>query len=199
MLYLNTYEVVEKILKRLEKPSEDLLEVKGWCLLRFSGGNFDKDSSILDPQSFIGIVDGLKPLGFEFLGGYTDRGISKLVDVYSSVRGWLNGVSVSFTNLYWVFLYRSEPPSGLLVLTPRCLVFIPGVNRPDEYMLFRIVGISGSRKREIDEIALNHKLRWWGEPEHPILYRSCNPNLRNTKSFWLDTLAFLEEAHYSMI
>ena len=79
MLYLNTYEVVEKILKRLEKPSEDLLEVKGWCLLRFSGGNFDKDSSILDPQSFIGIVDGLKPLGFEFLGGYTDRGIPKLV------------------------------------------------------------------------------------------------------------------------
>jgi hypothetical protein len=192
MLYLNAYDVVDKILKRLRKPSGEPL--KGWCLLRFGGG-FDKDSSILDPKSFIGIVDGLKTLGFEFLGGYTDRGISKLVDVYSSVKGWLNGVSVSFTNLYWAFLCRDEDPSGLLILTPRCLFFIPGIGRPDEYMLFRIVGASG----RIDEIALNHGLKWWGEPEHPILYRSCEPSLENARRFWMDTLAFLEEANHSMI
>jgi hypothetical protein len=197
MLYLNAYDVVDKILKRLSKPSGEPL--KGWCLLRFCGGDFDKDSSILDPQSFIGIVDGLKLLGFEFLGGYTDRGISKLVDVYSSVKGWLNGVSVSFTNLYWAFLCRDEPPSGLFVLTPKCLVFIPGVGRPDEFMLFRIVGTSRRKKKEIDEIALNHGLKWWGEPEHPILYRFCELSLGNAKSFWMDTLEFLEEANYSMI
>jgi hypothetical protein len=47
--------------------------------------------------------------------------------------------------------------------------------------------------------ASEHGLKWWGKPAHPILYRYCRPSLENAKSFWLDTLEFLEEVGYSMI
>jgi hypothetical protein len=104
MLYLNAYDVADKILKRLRKAFRRTFE--GMMSSEILWRDFDKDSSILDPKSFIGIVNGLKTLGFEFLGGYTDRGISKLVDVYSSVKGWLNGVSVSLI-LRWSAMLSS--------------------------------------------------------------------------------------------
>jgi|GEM_PF-4727808 len=80
MLCLNTYDVVERILKRLK--------VRAWCLLRFDEGKtFNASSSALDPQDFIGIVDGLKGFSFEFLGGFTNRGVHKFVNAYANVKG----------------------------------------------------------------------------------------------------------------
>jgi len=164
------------------------------CLLSFDGG-------VLEPQSFIGIVDGLKGLGFEFLGGNTERGFYKIVDVYDSVEEWIRGEreDLGFINLYWMFFRRDEPPSGLLVLTPECIVFMPGFNRPDDCMWFRLVCVSRKEREEVNEVTSEHGLKWWGEPAHPILYRHCKPSLENAKSFWLDTLEFLEEVGYSMI
>ena len=60
------------------------MKVSPKCLLSFDGG-------VLEPQSFIGIVDGLKGLGFEFLGGNTERGFYKIVDVYDSVEELIRG------------------------------------------------------------------------------------------------------------
>jgi hypothetical protein len=194
MLYLNTYDVVERILKKLKAQS--------WCLLRFDEGKtFDVDSSAIRPEDFISIVDGLRDLGFEFLGGYTDRGVYKLVNAYTNVKGWLDGerTTLGFNNLYWAFMYRDEPPSGLLVLTPECLVFVQGVSQPSEEMMLRLVGVPEDETRRMDGLASKHELKWWGDPAHPILYRPCKLNVENAKRFWLDTLALLKEAHHSRI
>jgi hypothetical protein len=194
MLYLNTYDVVERILKKLKAQS--------WCLLRFDEGKtFDVDSSSIRPEDFISIVDGLRDLGFEFLGSYTDRGVYKLVNAYTNVKEWLDGerTTLGFNNLYWAFMYRDEPPSGLLVLTPECLVFVQGISQPSEEMMLRLVGVPEDETRRMDELASKHELRWWGDPAHPILYRPCKLNVENAKRFWLDTLALLKEAHHSRI
>jgi hypothetical protein len=194
MLYLNTYDVVERILKKLKARS--------WCLLRFDEGKtFDASSSAIRPEDFISIVDGLRDLGFEFLGSYTDRGVYKLVNAYTNVKEWLDGerTTLGFNNLYWAFMYRDEPPSGLLVLTPECLVFVQGISQPSEEMMLRLVGVPEDETRRMDELASKHELRWWGDPAHPILYRPCKLNVENAKRFWLDTLALLKEAHHSRI
>jgi len=194
MLCLNTYDVVERILKKLK--------VQAWCLLRFDEGKtFNAGSSALGPQDFIGIVDELRGFGFEFLGGFTDRGVCKLVNAYANVKEWLNEgrEALGFINLYWVFLCRDEPPSGLLVLTPECLVFVQGVSEPSEDMWLRLTGVPRDEEERMDELALKHELKWWGDPAHPILYRPCKPNVENAKRFWLDTLTLLKEAHHSRI
>jgi hypothetical protein len=194
MLCLNTYDVVERILKKLK--------VQAWCLLRFDEGKtFNAGSSALGPQDFIGVVDELRGFGFEFLGGFTDRGVCKLVNAYANVKEWLNEgrEALGFINLYWVFLYRDEPPSGLLVLTPECLVFVQGVSEPSEDMWLRLTGVPRDEEERMDELALKHELKWWGDPAHPILYRPCKPNVENAKRFWLDTLTLLKEAHHSRI
>jgi hypothetical protein len=194
MLCLNTYDVVGRILKRLK--------VRASCLLRFDEGKtFNADSSVLRPRDFIDIVDELRGFGFEFLGGYTDRGICKLVNAYTNVKEWLDEgrEALGFINLYWIFLYRDEPPSGLLILTPECLVFVQGVSEPGENMWLRLVGVPKDEEKRMDELASKHELRWWGDPAHPILYRPCRLSLENAKKFWLDTFALLKEAHYSRI
>jgi hypothetical protein len=194
MLCLNAYHVVERILKGLK--------VQAWCLLRFDEGKiFDVGSSALEPQNFLGVVEGLTGFGFNFLGGYTDRGVYKLVNTYDNVKSWLKGErgALGFINLYWTFMHRIEPPSGLLVLTPECLIFLHGVSEPYEEMWFRLVGVPEEERERVDELALKYGLRWWGEPAHPILYRNCKLNLENAKMFWLDTLAFLKEVHHSKI
>jgi hypothetical protein len=191
---MNTYEVVERILKELK--------ARAWCILRFDEGRaYNANSSALEPQNLIDVVDGLTGFGFESLGGYTDRGVDKLVNAYDNVKEWLNGArgALGFKNLYWIFLYRGEPPSGLLVLTPECLFFVHGIGEPGEGMWFRLVGVPEEDKEGADRLALKHGLRWWGEPAHPILYRPCKLNLENAKGFWLDALAFLKEAHHSRI
>jgi hypothetical protein len=96
-------------------------------------------------------------------------------------------------------MYRDEPPSGLLVLTPECLVFVQGVSEPSEEMMLRLVGVPEDETRRMDGLASKHELRWWGDPAHPILYRPCKLNVENTKRFWLDTLALLKGAHHSRI
>ena len=113
MLCLDTYEVVNRILK--------MLKVQSWSLLRFDEGrNFNATLSIWRPHDLIDVVDDFARTGLEFLGGYTDRGLYKLVNAYANIKGWLNGerVTLGFSNLYWVFFVRMEPPLAYSCLHP---------------------------------------------------------------------------------
>jgi len=165
MLCLDTYEVVNRILK--------MLKVQSWSLLRFDEGrNFNATLSIWRPHDLIDVVDDFARTGLEFLGGYTDRGLYKLVNAYANIKGWLNGerVTLGFSNLYWVFFVRMEPPSGLLVLTPECLVFVQGINEPNEEIWLGLADVPKDEKIMLNELALKHRLRWWGDQANPILY-----------------------------
>ena len=60
--------------------------------------------SALEPQNFLGVVEGLTGFGFNFLGGYTDRGVYKLVNTYNNVKSWLKGEkgALGFINLFHI-------------------------------------------------------------------------------------------------
>ena len=47
---------------------------------------FNRDSSVIDPSALIEMIDELLRLGYEFIGGFTDRGMGKMVNTYVNVR-----------------------------------------------------------------------------------------------------------------
>ncbi|MEM2126750.1 MAG: hypothetical protein QXH67_00815 [Candidatus Bathyarchaeia archaeon] len=194
MLFLNSYDVTERILKRLG-VSLDLI-------LRFDGGeHFNSSCSSLEPHALLEMIGRLSDMGFEFIGGWTDRGVNKLVDVYRNVRGWLASEreGVGFNNLYALYLRKVRPPSGILVLTSQVLIFIPGVIDPWEAFFIKLTGIPQSEKLRVEEQSGHHGLKWYGEPSHPILYRRAKPSADNAQEFVEDVLSFLEEAGYPEI
>jgi len=193
VLYLNAYEIIGRILKKLR--------VEYWCLLRFDDGrNFNSKSSVMDLNRFLNLVDSILNLGFEFLGGHTDKGVSKRVNVYENLKNWLSGKRehVGFCNLYDVF-FKVTSPSGILILNPECLIFIVGMSDPSEHISIQLTGISKSEKLWIKELSSKYKLEWFGEPKHPIFYRKCKLSVENVKKFCSDIFNLLEEAGYSEV
>ncbi|MEM0095682.1 MAG: hypothetical protein QW660_03505 [Candidatus Bathyarchaeia archaeon] len=146
MMFLNAYEVIDRI---LERNSE--LKVK-WCILRFDEGcMFNAEISAVNPETFVRIIDELLSLGFRFVGGHTNRGVNKVVDVYGSVKAYvLNGSKVNFKNFYSAFLHRVDSPSGLLVLGPEYAIFIPTIKEPLETIRLGVVEIAKDEKQRIN-------------------------------------------------
>jgi hypothetical protein len=194
MLYLDSFEILDRILKKVG--------ARQWCLLRFDdGAAFDPRSSATTPDALLRTLDHAQRRGFEVVGGSTDRGRDKLVDVYDKVRGWLEKKRerVGFKNLYDVFLARREPPSGLLILNPNCLVFVPGVRDPRDQLIIKLTGVPKSKKEMMERTCAKHQLKYIGDPDHPILYRADAVSAESLEKFVSAILAFFEEVGYANI
>jgi hypothetical protein len=193
MLYPDSFEILDRILKKVG--------ARQWCLLRFDdGATFDPRSSATTPSALLRTLDHAQRLGFDVVGGHTERGSSKLlVGVYDEVKGWLEGGRVGFRNLYDVFLARREPPSGLLILNPNCLVFVPGVRDPRDQPLIKFTGVPKSEKEMTERTCARHQLKYIGEPDHPILYRADAVSAESLEKFVSAVLAFFEEVGYANI
>ena len=88
---------------------------------------------------------------------------------------------VSFVNLYQVYFFRTQSPSGILVLNPSCLVFVLGVTDALDEVYVEFIGHSKQEKNRIDKICCRYDLNWWGDPKHPVLFRFSSINERNVK------------------
>jgi len=194
MLALDAYEILSRLSKRY----------KGWrygVLLRFEDERFEKEVSILDPKGYLKLVQAITAQGFRDLGGWTDRGLYKLVKASERVAEWLKGVRerVGFRNLYAVFFYKPEPPSGLLVLAPSGFVFIPGVTHPKDTIWMDYTSQPESRKKRLKEMAERHGLIWWGSVTQPVVIRACRLDEEQALTFITDTISFFEETGYAEI
>jgi len=189
MLFLTPYDIIARLRKRLKLTQRNLL--------RFDDEKiFNKDDSVIEPTALVEMIDELLHLGYEFIGGFTDKGMAKIVNAYVNVKEWLSKQreKVGFRNLYAVFLYRCLPPSGVLMLNESILAYFPGIMSPHEALPIKVVGISREEKLKINEVCKRHKLEWCGNPSSPVLYRICNPSVENIKKFHTDILKFFEEA-----
>jgi len=194
MLFLTTYDIIARLRKKLKLTQR--------TLLRFDDEkNFNKDDSVIDPSTLIEMIDELLRLGYEFIGGFTDRGQGKMVNAYINVNEWLSKQrkKAGFRNLYAVFLYRSSSPSGVLMLDESILAYFPGIMNPHEVLLIKVTGIPKKEKQKMNETCKHHGLGWYGEPSSPVLYRACNPSVENIKKFHIDILNFFKEAGYAEI
>ena len=51
---------------------------------------FNRDDSAIEPSTLVEMIDELLRLGYEFIGGFTDRGMARMVNVYVNVKEWLS-------------------------------------------------------------------------------------------------------------
>lgn len=188
--------IIDEIRERLK------VKDKSRIILRFHEEKYFDSESAIEPSAlieFIGFLNGFQQL--EFLGGWTERGTTKLVNVYENLKEYLAGEreKAGFVNLYTIFFRRKEPPSGILAISPEILVFIPALQEPSEPIFLKFVGFSHSEKQRIKTLATQYRLGFYGEPDRPILYRESGFDIKDVKEFMVDVLRFCEDAVYAEI
>ena len=104
---------------------------------------------------------------------------------------------VGFTNLYEIYLYKPESPSGILVVMPHRLLFIPGLSDVEQKLCIDYTGQPAERKEKIDCKAKKQKLKWWGTVTSPVVFRDiCDIDANCLKKFLDHTSAFFREVGY---
>ena len=141
----------DRILDRISKKTK----IENCTLLRFNKGKeFSPSDSTIEPRKLIEIIESLEKLGPKFLGGYTDRGVCKLVNVYENVKEWMRKAreDVGFCNLYGIFFETEKPIFGLLMLYQKLAIFIPTI---DYSLPIRITCIPKQEKERVRNLAKN--------------------------------------------
>ncbi len=97
--------IIDEIKKRLK------VKDKSRTILRFHEEKYFDSESAIEPSAlieFIEFLNGFQQL--EFLGGWTERGTTKLVNVYKNLKEYLAGEreKTGFVNLYTIF-FRGAP------------------------------------------------------------------------------------------
>ena len=96
--------------------------------------------------------------GLIVLGGTTDGRTSRLQrNIVEDIEEFQNNKrnKVGFTNLYEIYLYKPESPSGILVVMPHRLLFIPGLSDVEQKLCIDYTGQPAERKEKIDCKAKN--------------------------------------------
>jgi hypothetical protein len=194
MIFLNSYEIVDRILKTSKKEEG--------CLLRFDENKtFNKQLSTFTPSSFVSLVDRVLASGLELLGGHTDVGISKMINVKEQVNAWLSRSreAVGFKNLYSIFFLKVKPPRGLFNLFSSGLVFVPGVYDPLEKIAVDFTAQPKKRKEKLTNISAKYNLRWYGDVTQPVVFRFSTLSENSFEQFAKDLDKFFEEVDFAEV
>ena len=196
-IILRPYEIVSRILQKYP-----LINNRGY-LLRFEEQmEFSQDHSCINPSQFIRLIEKVKLKGFTSLGGYTEKGVYRLLkDVEDYIRDFLENKreKIGFINLYWIYFYRPTSPSGILVIVPYRFIFIPGLTEITQELFIDYTFQSADRKQKLSSIAKERKLKWWGDVRSPVIFRDCEINVNNFEIFLEDVLAFFEKVGYAEV
>ena len=113
----------------------------------------------------------------------------------------INGVrkKVGFTNLYAIFFYRAQSPSGLLAIIPSGFIFILGMTDPRENLPIDFTDQPKNRKNRLTEVGKKYNLRWYGDVRNPAVFRYESLNEHNLKTFVEDLLKFFNEVGFAEI
>jgi len=197
-IILDGYKIIDRIENRYSKNSDI------WCLLRFEDKiRFLHDPSLFkDPSNFLDFMEKATTLGLKFLGGYTDKGVYSFVRVDISIRDFILGKreNTGFVNLYWVYFYKPNFPSGILALTTERFVFIPGLANVRDEIFVDYINQPNTKKQKLSASCKKYNLKWWGDVSSPVVLREHKKDVINELNPFIDEVEnFFNEIGYANI
>ena len=160
---------------------------------------FDAESSLLSTDEILNLAKRIASLGLKSLGGWTDKGVSKLVNVESQLEEWTKRLrgKVDFINVYGIFFFKSTSPSGLLAILPSGFYFFSGIVEPSERTLVDFTDQPASRKSKLTEVSKMYDLKWWGDIRNPVLFRHNALKSEKIEAFLEDLGQFFSEVGFA--